>query len=184
MSQPDETIPAEPLPTAVREVEAHVASSGWDARARLFALAPTAELVEREPQLAEALGLDGDPAPDALTPVEQELDATVPVETTLESIMWPAGVAGCAVVVERLVLPPEADAAIPEDAEEAQTFAAEHPDRQEVRIAAGATRDGAAYCALRLRSHDDDQSVVGGPDLVPELVALLRATLEDEETQS
>jgi hypothetical protein len=33
--------------------------------------------------------------------------------------------------------------------------------------------------------HDDDQSVVGGSDLVPELIALLGATLEpetDEET--
>ena len=37
---------------------------------------------------------------------------------------------------------------------------------------------GATYCALRLRAHDDDQSVVGGADLVPGLLALLRATLE------
>ena len=42
-----------------------------------------------------------------------------------------------------------------------QEFAREHPDRQEVRIVAGATRAGATYCALRLRAHDDDQSVVG-----------------------
>ena len=58
-----------------------------------------------------------------------------------------------------------------------------HPDRQEVRIVAGATRAGATYCALRLRAHDDDQSVVGGVDLVPQLLQLLGATLEEENDQ-
>jgi hypothetical protein len=90
-------------------------------------------------------------------------------------------VAGCAAVVERLVLPPEADGAIPEDPAAAEQFAQEHPDRQEVRIAAGVTRAGASYCALRLRSHDDAQSVVDGTGLVPGLLDLLRTTLEIEE---
>ena len=69
---------------------------------------------------------------------------------------------------------------IPEDPAGAEEFAREHPDRQEVRIVAGATRAGATYCALRLRAHDDDQSVVAGIDLVPALLQLLAATLEDE----
>ena len=43
---------------------------------------------------------------------------------------------------------------------------------------AGATRAGATYCALRLRAHDDDVSVVGGADLVPALLELLRGTLD------
>ena len=43
---------------------------------------------------------------------------------------------------------------------------------------------GATYCALRLRAHDDDQSVVGGTDLVPGLLALLGATLSDEQSRS
>ena len=87
---------------------------------------------------------------------------------------------GCAAVVERLVLPPDADEQIPDDPKSAEEFAREHPDRQEVRIVAGVTRAGATYCALRLRAHDDDQSVVGGADLVPGLLELLSATLEDE----
>jgi hypothetical protein len=99
----------------------------------------------------------------------------------LESIVWPANVAGCAAVVERLVLPPDADADIPEDPSRAEEFAREHPDRQEVRIVAGATRAGSTYCALRMRAHDDDQSVVGAKDLVPGLLQLLAATLEDDE---
>ena len=41
---------------------------------------------------------------------------------------------GCAAVVERLVLPPEADEGIPVDPEEAATYAANHPGLQEVRI--------------------------------------------------
>jgi hypothetical protein len=45
---------------------------------------------------------------------------------------------------------------------------------------AAATRTGAAYCALRLRAHDEDESVLVGEDLVPELVALVRATLDEE----
>lgn len=169
------------LAAAVLEIESHIAGGGWDQPARLYALVPTAQLVEREPALAAAMGLDADSAAGSLTPVEQDqLSADRPLEGVLESIVWPADVAGCAAVVERLVLPPDADADIPEDPAGAQEFAREHPDRQEVRIVAGATRAGATYCALRLRAHDDDQSVVGGGDLVPGLLALLAATLEEE----
>jgi hypothetical protein len=81
--------------------------------------------------------------------------------------------------VERLVLPPEADEDIPDDPAAAEEFAASHPDRQEVRIVAGATRAGATYCALRFRSHDDATAVVESPDLVPALLELLRSTLEN-----
>jgi len=115
-----------------------------------------------------------------LTPVEQD---DVPVDTPLESvlgrIMWPAEVFGCAAVVERLVLPPTVDGQLPEDPQAAEEYAAEHPDREEVRIVAGATRDGSTYCALRLRSHDEAFSVLEAPDLVPALVELLRSTLEN-----
>jgi hypothetical protein len=72
------------------------------------------------------------------------------------------------------------DEEIPEDQDQAASFAREHPLRQEVRIVAGATRAGATYCALRLRAHDDDQSVVGGAELVPGLLELLVETLQEE----
>lgn len=170
------------LAAAVLEIENHIASEGWDQPARLYALVDTATLVDREPALAAAMGLDESSAAGSLTPVEQDqLAPEQPLETTLESIIWPPGVVGCAAVVERLVLPPDADDAIPEDPASAEEFAREHPDRQEVRIVAGVTRSGATYCALRLRAHDDDQSVVGGADLVPGLLELLSTTLEEEE---
>lgn len=171
------------LATSVRELEAHAAERGWDQPELLFALVDNADLARREPALAAEMGLqqgDGSVAA-GLTPIEQE---SIPsgLEDLLAEIVWPPEVAGCAAVVERLVLPPEADDQIPEDAEEAREFAARHPQRQEVRIVAAALRGGASACALRLRSHDQADSVITGPDLVPALLQLLHATLEAEES--
>ncbi len=172
------------LATAVLEIETHIADGGWDQPARLYALVDTAQLVEREPQLATAMGLDAPSEDGSLTAIEQDqLDPSQMLEDVLEQIVWPAGVTGCAAVVERLVLPPDADDQLPDDPKSAQEFALEHPDRQEVRIVAGVTRHGATYCALRLRAHDDDQSVVGGVDLVPQLLRLLGETLTVGDTE-
>jgi hypothetical protein len=168
------------LVAAIREIETHAAESGWDQPARLFALVPTDDLVRREPALAEALGITGGAVEGALTPVEQEAVGDDQLERLLETISWPDNVAGCATIVERLVLPPGADAELPEGRREAAAFARQHPDRQEVRIVAGATRAGATYCALRLRAHDDPGSVLTGPDLVPGLLELLAATLQED----
>jgi hypothetical protein len=169
------------LASAVLEIENHAATEGWDQPARLYALVDTATIVLREPALAAAMGLDVASAAGSLTPVEQDqLTPDQPLEVALESITWPPEVTGCAALVERLVLPPDADEHIPEDPASAEEFARDHPDRQEVRIVAGVTRAGATYCALRLRAHDDDQSVVGGAELVPGLLQLLVATLEEE----
>lgn len=168
------------LKTAVREIEAHAAEAGWDQPARLYALVPTSDLLAREPQLAAAMGIDEASAAGSLTPVEQDqMPADRTLEQTLEQIMWPAEVFGCAAVVERLVLPPGSDEAMPETPGAAEEYAASHPERQEVRIVAGATREGTTYCALRLKSHDDENSVVESTDLVPALLELLLSTLEN-----
>jgi hypothetical protein len=183
MSEPTEqpAVEVDPvLRAAVREIEAHAAEAGWDQPARLYALVPTSDLVQREPALAAAMGLDDVDGAGSLTPVEQdEVPQDKPLESVLDQIMWPAEVFGCAAVVERLVLPPGADAQLPDDPRSAEEYAAQHPDRQEVRIVAGATRDGSTYCALRLRSHDDPLSVLEAPDLVPALLELVRGTLEN-----
>jgi hypothetical protein len=179
--EPQETGPAvdSVLQAAIREIETHAAEAGWDQPERLYALVPTSDLLAREPQLAAAMGLDESSAAGSLTSVEQDqMPADRTLEQTLENIMWPAEVFGCAAVVERLVLPPGADDAMPENQAAAEEYAASHPDRQEVRIVAGATREGATYCALRLKSHDDDMSVVESTDLVPALLQLLLGTLE------
>ncbi len=169
------------LAHAVLEVEGHLAGEGWDRPARLYALVETAALAAQEPALAAAMGLDAAAERGTLTAVEQDqVDPALPLEQVLESITWPPEVTGVAAMVERLVLPPGSDDGLPDDPVRAQELARDHPDRQEVRIVAGATRSGSTYCALRLRAHDDDASVVGGVDLVPGLLGLLRSTLDDE----
>jgi hypothetical protein len=65
----------------------------------------------------------------------------------------------------------------PDDTASPADFARQHPKWEGLRIFAGATRAGATSCALWTCSHEDDQSVVGGADLVPEL---LTSTLEDD----
>ncbi len=180
MSDQEDPLTDVVLRRAVREVETHAAEAGWDQPARLYALVPTADLLAREPRLAAAMGLDDVSAAGSLTPVEQDqMPAKRTLEQVLEQIMWPPDVFGCAAVVERFVLPPGSDEQIPEGAEAAQEYAASHPERQEVRIAAGATRNGSTYCALRLKSHDDEMSVIESADLVPGLLQLLSGTLEN-----
>lgn len=170
------------LAAVVREIEAHASAAGWDAPEQLFALVSTSDLVRAEPRLAEALGLDPATA-DGFTPVEQEsLPPGQALEDVLAGIAWPPAVAGAAAVAERLVLPPGADADVPEDPEAAREYAARHPDRQEVRMVAAVLRTGETACAMRLRSHDADDLVLTGPDLVPQLLTLLHATLDPEDT--
>lgn len=169
-----------PLLDAVREIETYAADAGWDRPPRLFALADTTTLLAREPALADALGVDPAAAP-PLTPVEQDsLPTDRPLEDLLATIGWPPDVAGCAVVVERLVLPPQAEADLPSepgDAAGLHAAAATHHDRQDVRIVVGVLRDGRRECAVRLRSHDTAADVLTGTDLVPTLADALLATL-------
>lgn len=171
-----------PLFDVVRELEAHASGTGWDQPDRLFALAGTADLVIREPDLAAALGLGAGADDDSFTPIEQELPSGQSLEDVLAQIAWPEEVAGVAVIAERWVLPPDAEHDAPADAAAAAEFAANHPERQEVRMVAAALRNGDSACALRLRSHDADDLVLTGPDLVPGLVTQLHATLDVEET--
>ena len=139
------TVARDSLSTLLREIENHVAEGGWDQGARLFALVPTQDLLAREPGLAAVLGVGADGAPGAepgaITPVEQE---ELPDHATLEELLgglaWPADVAGAALVVERVVLPPGAEAELPSDEASALAALAAHPLRQDVRLAVATMR--------------------------------------------
>lgn len=170
------------LRSVVLEVERHVSDEGWDQPGRLFALVPTAELVAAEPALAGELGI-GDGPVEGLTPVEQEVEDehAAALERLLPQIGWPESVSGAAVVLERVVLPPEVEQAMPAGPDEAAAFAAGHPSREEVRLVVGVLRSGEAHCVLRLRSHDSDDQLVQGADLVPGLVSALRQTLDERD---
>lgn len=163
------------LSQAVVEIEQHVSAAGWDQPAQLFALVPTADLLAAEPGLDIELSSE-------LTPVAQEgLPAGADDEglaAALARIEWPAGVTGCAIAVERIVLPTDASAASAASAAEA----ARDPRRHEVRMVAGVLRDGERFGAVRLRAHDEDSAVLTGTDLVPTLCDVLALTFAPEDS--
>lgn len=170
------------LTRAVIEIERHVAADGWDRPLRLFALVPTSDLLAEQPGLAETLELSADAFTDPghLTPVEQEdLPAAATLEELLGAMAWPAEVVGAALTVERVMLPPAVEPQLPALETDAVRWAAEHPDRQEVRLAVAVLRDGGRECALRFRAHDSDQAVLSGADLVPGLADALAETFTD-----
>ncbi|SFB92099.1 PPA1309 family protein [Streptomyces aidingensis] len=179
-----------PLTRAVLDIDSYAAGLGWDLPARLFALVDTVRLREEQPELADRLDPEGGAGPGApepaYTPVEQdELPPDVPLDEFLATIAWPEAVDGCALSLERVMLPPSAEADVPEElrgeenAEALGAWVAEHPERQEVRMTVGVLRSGAREAAIRLRAKDTDEDVLTGRDLVPGLAEALAATFED-----
>ncbi|NLC98407.1 MAG: hypothetical protein GX678_04955, partial [Actinomycetales bacterium] len=127
-----------PVRQATLEVQRHVSGAGWDQPPRMFALVSTIELLKAQPELAAELG-----DADSYTAIEQEgLPLHRQLEELLTEIEWPESVEGCAVAVERVMLPPEAVAQLSEDENQLAAAAASHPDRREVRIVTAVLRDG------------------------------------------
>ncbi len=169
----------DPLTLAALDTERHVSRSGWDQPVRLFALVPTSELIALEPHLDEGLATH-DSIEGALSAVEQdELPQAEGIEDLLAQIAWPEQVSGCALAVERIVVPHAAERDLPDDPDEALRAVADHPDRTDVRLLVAVTRDGAARCLLRQRDHDQDDRVALGEDIAPGLVHALRETFAD-----
>ncbi|GAA4607815.1 hypothetical protein GCM10023195_30010 [Actinoallomurus liliacearum] len=162
------------LEEVVRDLERHAAATGWDAPPRLYALVAAPELNRNEPELARQLGIPDEP--DGIAALEQpDLPLDRPIEDVLHGIEWPGEVAGCALILERILLPEGAEEEAPD--EDPVTWAARHPGREDVRLVVGVLRDGSHYSAMRLRGHDSDGAVLTGPDLVPHLTDALASTL-------
>ncbi|NEA50073.1 PPA1309 family protein [Streptomyces sp. SID10815] len=173
---------ANPLTRAVLEIDEYASGLGWDQPARLFALVDTARLRTQEPALAAQLGLADEQETSGLTPIEQEeIPSNQPLDEFLATIAWPDAVAGCALTVERLMLPPSAEAQVPEGLNEAKLaqWVAGHPERQEVRMTVAVLRGGGRDAAVRLREKDAATEVLTGSALVPGLADALAATFED-----
>lgn len=165
------------LARAVSEIDDHVAAAGWDGPAYVFALIRTAEALAADPAFAaEApaeLKEQAEGDPEHLTAVAQdELPAADDLETLLAQLAWPPAVAGVAVSVERVVLPPEAEAELGPQASMEECLA--HPAREDVRMIVGVLRTEETWSVIRMRQHDD---VVGAENLVPDLAQALLATL-------
>ncbi|HEV2886356.1 MAG TPA: PPA1309 family protein [Jatrophihabitans sp.] len=179
--------PAQPLllEAIAAEIEAYVGQAGWDLAPALFALVPT-RLLAADPAAANLLGgtAAGDPAgipADSLTPVAQEELPDGPLDEVLAQIGWPDEVLGCALSQEIVLLPPSAEPDLDDLAVESAAAAAlEHPDRREARLVVAVLRDGRSASILRLRgTADTADDLLTGPELAPNLVAALSATLAD-----
>jgi hypothetical protein len=168
---------AQHLSAVAREVEDFVSTAGWDQPPQLFALVPTAELVEAQPDLAAQVDAGA-----LLTPIAQDALPTEDLAEALAGIMWPDVVQGCAIAQEIVVLPPEVETTLPDgeetgDADVLRRIAAEHPQRREARLVAAVLRDGTAACVLRVRGTTGEDEVVEHPELAPNLTGALLATL-------
>lgn len=172
------------LANVVVEIERAAARVGWDHAPSLYALAPTGELIERPDvpaDIVENLKTGWDGTPEHLSAIIQDDLPEDDLEEMLGHLGWPQEVAGAALTVERVIVPPEVEAEAPEDPDLAVEFISTHPARTEVRLAVGVLRSGESWCALRARPFDSDDKVGQGSMLVPNLVEALLASFADEE---
>ena len=190
---PEDRTPAGPtaepgqilLEAVAAEIEAYVGLAGWDLPPALFALVPT-RLLAADPAAAPLLGdlAGSDPSQisaESLTPVAQDELPDGPLDEVLAQIGWPEEVLGCALSQEIVLLPPSAEPELDDLAiESVPTAALEHPDRREARLVVAVLRDGRSASILRLRgTAETGDDLLTGPDLAPNLVAALSATLAD-----
>ena len=182
------------LGSAIREVIEFVDAAGWGQPPQLFALVPTSLLADTQPEWVDEHDTS------ELTLIEQEPLPVSPesglaeLEHVLATTSWPSEVEGCALVQEIIVLPPEAEndlddalgplLADPDAADHVARNAAEAlPESRTARLAAAVLRDGRTLSLLQLAPDDDDFDgpieLLQHPDLAPNLVAALAATLEN-----
>lgn len=154
------------LGSALSEIMEHVDTRGWGQPPSVFALAPTALLTERLPDVI---------APDGpvLTPVEEDVDD---LDDFLASAIWPQAIVGAAVAIEIIVVKPE------DDADRTPRYVVtetgdQHPDEEVARLVVGVLRSGADLALMRVRpAADEEPELLTHPQLALELRAALRDT--------
>lgn len=172
------------LANVVQDIELAASRAGWDHAPSLYALVATKDLLEQHEvpaDIADQLrrGWDGTGA--HLSAIIQEDLPEDDLEELLGHLAWPDSVAGAALTVERIIVPPEVEEEAPEDPDAAVEFIANHPARQDVRLAAGVLRSGESWTAVRARAFDQDDKVGTGTNLVPGLVEALQASFAPVE---
>lgn len=180
------------LAHAVHEIVDFVDAEGWDRPPTLFALVPTALLAAAEPTLGDHLDDGHDYTPVVQEQLPDDVEGGSPaLEEFLSTTSWPEQVAGCALVQEIVVLPPEAESDLDEATAPQLTdrhgtairdMALRHPDGREARLVTAVLRDGPSLSLLELRPTDDDPFAGAElrtyDDLAPGVVAALYATLD------
>ena len=161
------------LKETVLEIERECAKAGWTRGIVLYALVPTADVIESAPEMAEALA---DRPPTSLTAIEQEdVELTGTIEDFLGTISWSAEVFGAALVLERLIVNEEPPGELSEEA--LAVWVIEHG--QEVRMVVGVLRDGSQECAMRMRAYDDENAIMAGRELLPGMAEALALTFAE-----
>lgn len=169
----------DPLFKVLVDVEAHVGKAGWDQPARLFALVDSASLILAEPSVADAFEGKA-PAEGTLSAVEQDgFELGADMEETFSRMAWGPAVDGCALAVERTMVPADVESELPDDPEAAARVVAHHPRRMDVRLVVGALRDGSRHSIARLAERPGE--LLSGADMVPGLERVLAQTLIEVE---
>jgi hypothetical protein len=167
------SVPMSALKETVLEIERECAKAGWTRGIVLYALVPTADVIESAPEMAEALA---EKSPTSLTAIEQEdVELTGTIEDFLGTISWSAEVFGAALVLERLIVNEEPPGELSEEA--LAEWVIEHG--QEVRMVVGVLRDGSQECAMRMRAYDDENAIMAGPELLPGMAEALALTFAE-----
>lgn len=187
---------ADDLGRALHDVLDHVEQGGWGQPAQVFALVPTRLIAAQNPELVD------DEDDSALSPVAQEPlevaggeEPYAQLEEFLATATWHPPVEGVALVLEIVVLPPDAEGDLdsafepllgdPAASESAAREAARaHPSARTARLAVGALRNGRRLALMRLRPGPDDDpdapmELLTHPELASTLQAALAATLDD-----
>ena len=89
--------------------------------------------------------------PEALTPVEQEPLPDGPLDESLAQVGWPREVAGCALVQEVVMLPPEVEEAMPRHVGRRRLGQRAPGAAGGAGSAVAVLRDGSRACTVRLR---------------------------------
>lgn len=176
---PPTEFPQQALNKAMMEAVEFVHAEGWDAKPTLFALVPTAMLVD---QLAELGGLDDDAQASPLTLVVQDhlpehIDpGSEELADYCARLAWPHEVEGVVLAQEIMF----------------RDASAEDPEPRQARLFSGVLRDEDKELTLLqiLPSEEeiaeagpfaeDEISLRGGPNVAPGVIAALRYGLEQD----
>lgn len=183
------------LGRSLREALDFLVPNGPDHLPAVFALVPTPVLARMHPELVDpdddsTLSLLAE-EPLARRPGDDgDTDAVEPyaaLEEFLATASWPEAVVGAAVVLDIVVLPPEAGLDLPEaaggaepDAPRLRSAARDHPDARAARLAVGALRGGARLALLELVPDDPDEAreLRTHPDMAADLQQALATALD------
>ena len=168
------------LAHVVVDIEKVASLAGWDHAPSLYALVPTARLLEHGDlpgNVSQNLRNGWDGSDEHLSAIIQDDLSEEDLEDVLGHLAWPEQVVGAALTVERVVVPPHVEESAPADPEEALIYVQNHPERTDVRLAVGALRSGETWSAIRSRTHDADDKVGQASALAPSLTEALLASL-------